>query len=202
MRACCRLHRLRFSSCWIRSFQPAAPGRHIKIAEPRMSVFPKPYADLVARLRVTCGFVLVAAFAWFARPDARSLALGLPISALGLALRAWATGHVEKNIKLAESGPYAYVRNPLYLGTLLVAAGFAIASRQWPLAVLFAVVFLFIYLPAIELEEQHLRKLFPEFAAYAERVPALWPTFTPVHKPEHFRWDLYVRNREYQAAIG
>ena len=113
----------------------------------RMSVFPKPYADLVARLRVTCGFILVAAFAWFSRPDARSLAWGLPVSALGLVLRAWATGHVEKNIRLAESGPYAYVRNPLYLGTLLVAAGFAIASRQWPLAVLFGVVFR-VHLPA------------------------------------------------------
>ncbi len=167
-----------------------------------MSFFPKPYADLVARLRVTCGFIMVAAFAWFSRPDPRSLALGLPVSALGLALRAWATGHVEKNIKLAESGPYAYVRNPLYLGTLLVATGFAIASRQWPLGVLFGIVFVFIYLPAIELEEQHLRKLFPEFAAYAERVPALWPTISPIRKPEHFRWNLYIRNREYQALIG
>ena len=167
-----------------------------------MSVFPKPYADLVARLRVTCGFIMVAAFAWFSRPDALSLSVGLPVSALGIALRAWATGHVEKNIRLAESGPYAYVRNPLYIGTLLAAAGFAIASRQWPLAVLFGVVFLFIYLPAIELEEQHLRKLFPDFAAYAQRVPAIWPTFTPLRRPERFRWDLYVRNREYQALIG
>jgi protein-S-isoprenylcysteine O-methyltransferase Ste14 len=165
-------------------------------------LFPKPYADLVARLRVTCGFIMVAGFVWFSRPDARSLAWGLPVSALGIALRAWATGHVEKNIRLAESGPYAYVRNPLYMGTLLAAAGFAIASRQWPLAVLFGMVFLFIYLPAIELEEQHLRKLFPDFAAYAERVPALWPTLTPMQRPERFRWDLYIRNREYQALIG
>jgi protein-S-isoprenylcysteine O-methyltransferase Ste14 len=167
-----------------------------------MSFFPKPYADLVARLRVTCGFVLVAAFAWFSQPDEKSLALGLPVSVLGLLLRAWATGHVEKDMRLAESGPYAYVRNPLYLGTLLVAAGFAIASREWPLAVLFAVVFLFIYLPAIELEEQHLRKLFPEFRTYAERVPALWPTLAPVRRDDRFRWALYVRNREYQALIG
>jgi protein-S-isoprenylcysteine O-methyltransferase Ste14 len=167
-----------------------------------MNLFPKPYADLVARLRVTCRFIMVAAFAWFSRPNAESLAFGLPVSALGLALRAWATGHVEKNIRLAKSGPYAYVRNPLYLGTLLAAAGFAIASRQWPLALLFGIVFLFIYLPAIELEEQHLRNLFPDFAAYAERVPALWPTFTPERTPEHFRWDLYVHNREYQALIG
>ena len=167
-----------------------------------MSFFPKPYADLVARLRVTCGFLLVAAFAWFSRPDARSLAVGLPVSALGLLLRGWATGHVEKNIRLAESGPYAYVRNPLYLGTLLVAAGFAIASRRWPLAVLFGIVFVFIYLPAIELEEQHLRTLFPQFAGYAQRVPALWPTLNAVTRPQHFRWELYVRNREYQAGIG
>lgn len=165
-------------------------------------MFPKPYADVVARLRVTCGFIMVAAFAWFSRPDARSLAWGLPVSALGIALRAWATGHVEKNIRLAQSGPYAYLRNPLYIGTLLAAAGFAIASRQWPLALLFAVVFLFIYLPAIELEEQHLRKLFPDFTAYAERVPALWPTLSPARRPERFRWALYVRNREYQALIG
>ena len=167
-----------------------------------MSFFPKPYADLVARLRVTCGFILVAAFAWFSRPDMKSLALGLPVSLLGLLLRGWATGHVEKNIRLAESGPYAYVRNPLYLGTLLVAAGFVIASREWWLAILFGAVFLLIYLPAIELEEQHLRKLFPSFAAYAERVPALWPTSRPVRRNERFRWDLYVRNREYQALIG
>jgi protein-S-isoprenylcysteine O-methyltransferase Ste14 len=167
-----------------------------------MSVFPKPYADLVARLRVTCGFVLVATFAWFSQPDVRSLALGLPVSVLGLWLRAWATGHVEKNIRLAESGPYAYVRNPLYLGTLLVAAGFVIASQRWLLAALFGAVFLLIYLPVIELEEQHLRHLFPSFAAYAARVPAFWPTFAPVRSGERFRWDLYVRNREYQALIG
>lgn len=167
-----------------------------------MSVFPKPYADLVARLRVTCGFIMVAAFAWFSKPDGKSLAFGLPVSVLGLLLRAWATGHVEKDFRLAESGPYAYLRNPLYIGTLLVAAGFAIASRQWLLAVLFGALFLLIYLPAIELEEQHLRQLFPSFAAYADRVPALWPTLSPLRRPEHFRWHLYVRNREYQALIG
>jgi protein-S-isoprenylcysteine O-methyltransferase Ste14 len=165
-------------------------------------IFPKPYADRVARLRVTCGFVMVAAFAWFSHPDVRSLAWGLPVSFAGLALRAWATGYVEKNLRLAQSGPYAYVRNPLYLGTLLVAAGFAAASRRWELAALFGFVFVFIYLPAIGLEEQHLAKLFPQFAAYSARVPALWPTLQPLAQPEHFRWELYLRNREYQAGIG
>ncbi len=167
-----------------------------------MSVFPKPYADRVARLRVATGFVLVAAFAWFSQPDLRSLIWGLPVSALGLLLRAWATGHLEKNIRLAESGPYAHVRNPLYLGTALVAAGLVIASRRWLLAVLFAAVFILIYLPVIELEEQHLRHLFPEFDAYARRVPALWPTRCATHTGGRFQWSLYARNREYQALLG
>jgi len=167
-----------------------------------MSVFPKPYADLVQRLRVTAGFVMVVAFAWLSQPSFRSLAIGLPVSAIGLLLRAWATGHLEKNIRLAETGPYAYVRNPLYLGTLLVAAGLAIAARRWVLAALFAAVFLLIYLPAIELEEQHLRKLFPNFAAYSERVPALLPAMKPVNNGGRFRFSMYVRNREYQALLG
>lgn len=167
-----------------------------------MSVFPKPYADAVARLRVTSGFILVIAFAWLSQPDVRSLCIGLPVSGLGLLLRAWATGHLEKNTRLTESGPYSYVRNPLYLGTLLVAAGFAIASRRWLLGALFAAVFLLIYLPVIELEEQHLRSLFPNFANYAKRVPPLWPTLSPSKSEHRFRWHLYVHNREYQALLG
>jgi protein-S-isoprenylcysteine O-methyltransferase Ste14 len=166
-----------------------------------MSVFPKTYADLVARLRVTTGFVLVAAFAWFSHPDFRSLAWGLPLSLLGLWLRGWAAGHLEKNLRLAVSGPYAHVRNPLYLGTLLVAAGLVVASRRWLLAGLFGVVFALIYLPAIELEEQHLANLFPDFGGYSSRVPALWPTWG-AGNGERFQWRLYVRNREYQALAG
>lgn len=167
-----------------------------------MSFFPKPYADLVQRLRVPAGFVLVIAFGWLSQPTFQSLAWGLPVSLIGLWLRAWASGHLEKNMRLAESGPYAYVRNPLYLGTLIVAAGLAIASRRWLLAALFAVVFLLIYLPAIQLEEQHLRKLFPSFAPYSQRVPALLPTLKPARAEGRFRFRLYVRNREYQASLG
>jgi len=167
-----------------------------------MSVFPKPYADAVARLRVASGYLLVIAFGWLSQPDERSLIIGLPLSAAGLVLRAWATGHLEKNTRLTESGPYSYVRNPLYLGTLLVACGFVIASRRWLLGAVFGAVFLLIYLPVIELEEQHLRKLFPDFAVYAKRVPALWPTLSPSRSAQRFRWYLYFHNREYQALIG
>ena len=94
-----------------------------------MIQFPKPYADFVQRLRVPIGFLLVAAFAYWSAPTAQSLAWGTPISAAGLFLRAWAAGHLAKNQNLAVSGPYRFTRNPLYLGTLLVAAGLVVASR-------------------------------------------------------------------------
>jgi protein-S-isoprenylcysteine O-methyltransferase Ste14 len=164
--------------------------------------FPKPYADRVARLRVPCGFLLVAAFAWFAAPTPGSLAIGLPVAAAGLLLRGWAAGHLAKNERLATSGPYAHVRNPLYIGTLTVAAGLAICSREPLLAALFGAVFALVYLPAIELEEQHLRKLFPEYAQYAERVPMLAPRFRGEGAGARFRWALYRRNEEYQALLG
>ena len=164
--------------------------------------FPKPYADAVAKLRVPGGFLLVAAFLWLSSPTWTSLAVGLPISALGLILRGWAAGHLAKNQSLAASGPYAYVRNPLYIGTLAVAAGFVIASLRWELGALFAAVFLLIYLPVVELEEQHLRSLFPAYADYAKRVPRLWPRLQAGTYAQPFRWSLYRRNQEYQALLG
>ncbi len=169
-----------------------------------MARFPKRYADAVAQLRVPSGFLIVAVFAWFSHPSVRSLLIGLPVSILGLALRAWAAGCLAKNRQLATGGPYAYTRNPLYLGTLLVAAGLAIAARSAGLGILFAVVFVLVYLPVIQLEEQHLRELFPEYAAYAARVPALWPRLRgiPQKNSNPFRLSLYLTNKEYNAAAG
>lgn len=164
--------------------------------------FPKPYADAVARLRVPSGFLLVAAFAWFSDPAPWSLAAGFAVSALGLFLRGWAAGHLAKNERLATSGPYGFVRNPLYIGTLTVAAGLAVASRSWALGLLFAAVFAFVYLPVIELEEQHLRNLFPDYADYAARVPMLVPRVIPAGGSHPFEWRLYRKNEEYQAALG
>lgn len=166
--------------------------------------FPKRYADAVARLRVPSGFLIVAVFAWLSHPTSQSLLAGLPIALSGLALRAWAAGCLAKNRQLATGGPYAYTRNPLYLGTLLVAAGLVVASRNVFLGILFAAVFLFVYLPVIQLEEQHLRQIFPEYAAYAAAVPALVPRLTPAasKNPHPFHFSLYLRNQEYQAGAG
>jgi len=165
-------------------------------------LFPKPYADFVQRLRVAGGFLLLAAFAWFAWPSAFSLVLGLPLSLLGLALRAWAAGHLAKDRDLARSGPYAYLRNPLYAGTVLTAGGLVIAARSGWLALIFSLVFILVYLPAIELEEQHLREIFSDYTAYAQRVNRFIPSRNADPGSRHFSFSLYRRNEEYKAAIG
>ena len=165
-------------------------------------MFPKPYADFVQRLRVPAGFLLLITFALLSHPNPQSLLTGLPIALLGLLLRAWAAGHLSKNQQLATTGPFAHMRNPLYAGTLTTALGIVIAARNLWLALLFTAVFLLVYLPAIELEEQHLGVLFPNYAAYAARVHR----FLPIHKwpgnATRFSWALYRRNEEYKASLG
>lgn len=167
-----------------------------------MSWFPKAYADAVARLRVPSGFLLVGTFAWLSDPTAVSLAVGVPVSVAGLLLRGWAAGHLRKNQSLATSGPYAWIRNPLYVGTLIVAAGLVIASRRWELATIFGAVFAFVYFPVIELEEQHLRSLFPEYAEYCRRVPMLVPAGRRMAARAGFDFRQYLRNEEYNAGLG
>ena len=117
-------------------------------------------------------------------------------------MRGWAAGHLAKNQRLTTSGPYAWIRNPLYIGTLLAAAGLVIASRRISLAVLFAAVFLLVYLPVIELEEQYLRELFADFDQYAARVPMLLPRWRRLSGGNRFHWRLYLHNREYQALAA
>jgi protein-S-isoprenylcysteine O-methyltransferase Ste14 len=170
-------------------------------AQPRY-LFPKRYADAVQRLRVASGFVLLFTFAWFSNPTLQSMLLGVPICLAGLAVRAWAAGHLIKNERLATTGPYGYIRNPLYAGTLLVAAGIVAASRSLVLGVIFAAAFLLVYLPVIELEEQHLRRLFPEYNAYSAKVNRFLP-FRKWHgRAGHFSKAVYSGNQEYKAAAG
>ena len=165
-------------------------------------LFPKRYSDFVQRFRVAGGFLLLVVFAWLAAPTSASLGIGLVVSIVGLLLRGWAAGHLAKNERLALSGPYAYMRNPLYVGTLITALGVVIAARSVWLAVFFSVVFLFVYLPAIELEEQHLRQIFPEYGKYAERVSRFLPFGKWPGPAVRFSWALYRRNEEYKALVG
>src|ERR1700723_1209889 len=87
------------------------------------------------RVRVPLGFVVAAIFLVFARPSWHTLAWSLLLVLPGLWLRGYAAGYVKKNAELTMTGPYAHVRNPLYLGSILIAAGFAVALMSWPFAV-------------------------------------------------------------------
>ncbi len=165
--------------------------------------FPKKYAELVARTRVSMGFVVAAAFLWFARPTAESLIGGGLTALCGVGARAWAAGHLRKNQELAVSGPYAHVRNPLYVGTLLTGIGFAVAGSHAGIGAAMVLFFLLYYLPVVEEEESHLRKILPGYGEYERRVPRLLPTLRPRYESEtRFSAALYARNREYQALIG
>ncbi len=161
------------------------------------------YSQIARRSRVPLGFVTAAVFFWLARPTWMSIALGCIVALPGLWLRALAAGHVRKNAELTTSGPYAYTRNPLYLGSIIIALGFAVAAYNPWGGLLLIVMFLAIYLPVIRSEEEYLRGVFPAFDEYARNVPRLLPRFTPAgDEPGSFSRELYRKHREYNALIG
>jgi protein-S-isoprenylcysteine O-methyltransferase Ste14 len=159
------------------------------------------------RWRVPLGFACAIAFVIFARPTPRTFIAGALVSVFGLWLRAWAAGHIRKNAELATSGPYAYTRNPLYLGSFLLGLGFTIAAGRWVLALLFAALFLGIYFPVMRVETSTLAELFgKDYEAYSRSVPLFFPRLTPFRKADssngRFDSSLYLRYREYRAALG
>jgi protein-S-isoprenylcysteine O-methyltransferase Ste14 len=160
----------------------------------------------IQRWRVPFGFLSAAIFFLLARPRPSTLIAGSIISLFGLLLRAWAAGHIRKNDALAVSGPYAYTRNPLYLGSFFLGLGFTIGSGRWYLGLLFAALFLGIYFPVMRVESRTMRQLFGEsFTDYANSVPLFFPRLIPYRTGEHrIRFDraLYLRYREYEAALG
>jgi len=164
------------------------------------------YSRIARRIRVPMGFGFAVLYFWLARPTWRFLAFGAILIVPGLLIRALASGHVRKNEALATSGPYAYTRNPLYLGSLLIGMGFAVAARSWWVGLALVVMFFAIYLPVIRDEESFLRQTFPEFDEYAKRVPRMFPRIAPQSgkpdTPAGFSFNLYLKHREYNALIG
>jgi protein-S-isoprenylcysteine O-methyltransferase Ste14 len=166
------------------------------------------------RIRVPLGFLAAALYVyelWRHAPRPAAVAWSLALVVPGLWLRGYAAGTVKKNRELATRGPYAFTRNPLYLGSMLMAAGFAVALLSWPVALVLALGFLAIYVPVIASEERFPRATFPEFDAYCRRVPRLIPGLIPAHRrPDDpaptdsggFSFALYLKHREYNALIG
>jgi protein-S-isoprenylcysteine O-methyltransferase Ste14 len=161
------------------------------------------WGRIARRIRVPLGFLFAAFYLWRARPDAWSLAVGGSVAALGVFLRAMASGHVEKNQQLAMTGPYAYSRNPLYLGSIIIAIGFAIASQDVWVAGGILIFFAIIYVPVIRSEEAFLRQRFGEYESYTQRVPRLLPRSLWLSGlTSDFSRELYLQHREYNALIG
>ncbi len=166
------------------------------------------------------GFVLAPLLFISARPTMASLAAGAFVAIIGLAIRAWASGHLKKNQELTTSGPYAHTRNPLYLGTFLLGTGVAVGGGAPWFVALFASFYLLIYVPVMFAEAETMRELFSEeYGPYSKQVPLFVPRFTPYQassmtsegtisyrsQPGHQRqFDVsqYMKHREYRAALG
>ena len=150
---------------------------------------------LLARFRVTLGFVVGALCFWLADPSWRTIAIGGLIAIPGESLRLWAAGHIDKGREITRSGPYRFVRHPLYLGSTIMAIGFAVAAGNLVVVVLVALYMGLTLLAAMRTEEHDLDKKFDgEYSAYREGKAE------PVERP--FSWGRVVANREYRAAAG
>lgn len=163
------------------------------------------YPDLAHSLRMPLGFLLAALYLAFAQPEPLPLAVGGAIALVGVLVRAWASGHIAKNERLAVSGPYAYTRNPLYLGSFLIAAGFAVAAH-WSLLLLVIAFFVLVYAPKIESERVNILGRFPtEYPNYAANVPAFFPRRTAwtgeLAGDDRFSFDLYMKHGEWKAGL-
>jgi protein-S-isoprenylcysteine O-methyltransferase Ste14 len=173
------------------------------MGETAMAATGRSWSKIARRIRVPLGFLFAVVYLWRARPNWQSLALGGIVVALGVFLRAVASGHVKKNEELTTSGPYAYCRNPLYLGSMILALGFVIASHDIWMAVAIAALFGLIYVPVIRSEEDLLSRHFAEYDDYARRVPRLLPTTIWLSGlTSGFSPELYRQHREYNAVIG
>ena len=152
-------------------------------------------AARLARMRVPLGFACAAAVLWLARPTPRSLAVGGAIALVGEAIRIWAAGHLEKSREVTVSGPYQFMRHPLYVGSSVMAAGVAIGCRSWIVAALVGLYMISTITAAVRSEEAFLRERFgttyDDYAA--SRGPKAVRTFS---------WERAWRNKEYRAMCG
>ena len=161
------------------------------------------WGRVARRIRVPMGFVFAIFYIWRAKPTWKALVLGALIASLGIFIRTVASGQVKKDQELTMTGPYAYVRNPLYLGSIIIAIGFAVAARDVWVAIAILAMFVLVYVPVIRGEETFLRKQFSGYDDYARRVPSLLPrTLLFRQMMDGFSRELYWQHREYNALLG
>ncbi len=159
---------------------------------------------LPSRLRVPLGWAAGIVVLALARPTPFFLGPGLALAVLGEALRLWASGHIEKTKALATGGPYAHTRNPLYLGSLVMALGAVVAAAS-PWVALAVALYLLAFYPSVVREEADFlaRKFAPEYAAWAGAVPLFLPRLTPAGpRASRFDWARVRANREGRTALA
>ena len=162
------------------------------------------YPEWVRRHRRTVGIPLVFGALLLARYEPRWLIPSIVVVTLGELIRIWAAGHLRKEQVVSTGGPYRSIRNPLYLGSFLIAIGFClVANSVWVWLLVFA-YFGFCYLPVIHQEKSFLLAKFPEeYSSYAAAVPAYYPTLKLYRKSStDFSWRQVLRNKEYNAVLG
>ncbi|HLK05410.1 MAG TPA: isoprenylcysteine carboxylmethyltransferase family protein [Candidatus Acidoferrum sp.] len=166
----------------------------------------KNFSKWIARWRVRLGYPLAMVVLFFARPSPRSIALGAAIGVIGLLLRGYAAGYLKKQEVLTVTGPYAFTRNPLYLGSSVLAAGAAVAMHSAISAIVLGVYFAIVYYVVMRREEDELRAHFSDaFERYAKAVPLFFPRPIPARFETNagaFSFAQYRKNHEYEAAIG
>jgi len=159
------------------------------------------------RWRVRLGYPLAAAVLWFSRPSPRSIFLGGLVGAFGLLIRAYAAGYLHKQQVLTVAGPYAYTRNPLYLGSAVLGLGAAIATRSWISASILLLYFAIFYSMVMRREEKELQLQHgAAFEEYSRAVPLFLPRLRPAQLSGEssgaFSFKQYRKNHEWQAAVG
>ena len=163
----------------------------------------KRWARLAARTRVQVSLIALAVALGVADPSRAALTAGCLLAAAGLAVRAWAAGHLRKDLWLARTGPYAHVRNPLYVGSLLCGAGLGLASGHGLVLIAIIAIFVLWFRPVIAEEESHLREILPGYREYQQAVPRLVPSLRPrTAGDSRFSWEAYRHNREFRAALA
>ena len=162
------------------------------------------WEEILNRLRVRIGLIIAMMVVILSRPTWVSILMGFLISVVGLAVRAWASGHLRKEKILAVSGPYSYSRNPLYFGNFLLGVGIVVGAQSLWVLGLFILYYGIFYPLIIRRERSRMRELFPEqYEEYRKRVPLFFPSLRK-HFPAGGRWSrsLYLQNKEYRALQG
>ena len=162
------------------------------------------WGKLAQKTRVPAGTLLGLVFLWRMHPSIRSLWMGGAVSLGGAVLRVWAAGHIDKGRIIAQGGPYAFTRNPLYLGSFIMAIGVLLAGQSYWLLIPFGVFFLGFYYPVMKAEEQEMLQGHGEvFAEYANKVPFFFPSSrAAVRSSSTFLWSRVFKNREHRTVAG